>query len=117
VHNPETAMEMNNLVPSEFYLSQNYPNPFNEKTVIKYCVAYKTRVQLTVYNAEGKVIEKLVDKEKKSGTYEVNFNASSCHSVESLTCRQAGRDTEGETFYYRLEAGEYRCEKKMVLLK
>ena len=114
---PDTVMEMNNLVPSEFYLSQNYPNPFKEKTVIKYCVAYKTRVQLTVYNAEGKVIEKLVDKEKNSGTYEVKFSASSYHSGKSLPCRQTGGNPEGETFYYRLEAGDYRSEKKMELVK
>ena len=37
------------LEPSEFSVGQNYPNPFKEKTVIKYCVAYKTRVQITVY--------------------------------------------------------------------
>ncbi len=50
---------MNELVPSEFYLSQNYPNPFNEKTTIKYCVAYKTRVKLTVCSPEGKEIERV----------------------------------------------------------
>ncbi len=61
------------LEPSEFSVGQNYPNPFKEKTVIKYCVAYKTRVQIIVYNSEGKEIEKLVDEEKKPGTYEVEF--------------------------------------------
>ena len=55
---------MNELVPSEFFVSQNYPNPFKEKTIIKYCVAYKTRVQITVYNSEGEEIEKLVDEDK-----------------------------------------------------
>ncbi|MCW8823070.1 MAG: hypothetical protein OQK63_03230, partial [Ignavibacteriaceae bacterium] len=40
------------LEPSEFSVGQNYPNPFKEKTVIKYCVAYKTRVQITIYNSE-----------------------------------------------------------------
>ncbi len=72
---------MNDLEPSEFYLSQNYPNPFREKTIIKYCVAYKTRVKLTVYNSEGKEIKKLVDEEKNPGTYEVEFSV--CHSAKS----------------------------------
>ncbi len=57
----DRGMNMKELVPSEFYLGQNYPNPFKEKTVIKYCVAYKTRVVLTVYNSDDDVIEKLID--------------------------------------------------------
>ena len=64
---------MNDLVPSEFYLSQNYPNPFREKTTIKFCVAYKTKVKLEVFNSEGKLIKKLLDEEKEAGTYEIEF--------------------------------------------
>ena len=99
---------MDDTTPLEFYLSQNYPNPFKEKTIIKYCVAYKTRVQLTVFNSEGEEIEKLIDEEKNPGTYEVEFSA--CHSRES-------GNPEGEIFFYRLESGEYRSEKKMILQK
>ena len=64
---------MNEFLPSEFFLSQNYPNPFKDKTVIKYCVGYKTRVQLTVHNSDGMVLEKLVDEVKHPGTYEIKF--------------------------------------------
>ena len=99
---------MNEFIPSEFYLSQNYPNPFKDKTVIKYCVAYKTRVQLTVHNSEGEMIEKIIDEEKKPGTYEFLFSA--CHSSES-------RNPEGEMFYCRLQAGDYKSEKEMLLQK
>jgi hypothetical protein len=101
-------MNMNEFVPSEFNLSQNYPNPFREKTTIKYCVAYKTRVQLIVYNSENEVISKLVDEEKKPGTYEVEFDAPVCHSRERRNIKK------GE-FYYCLKAGDYSSEKKMIL--
>ena len=99
---------MDELEPSEFFLSQNYPNPLKEKTVIKYCVAYKTRVQLTVYDSDGGAIEKLVDEEKLPGTYEVEFNTEEKHSDESL---QSG------TYSYRLKAGDYSSEKKMEIIK
>jgi len=99
---------MNEFIPSEFYLGQNYPNPFREKTIIKYCVAYKSRVKLTVYNSEGEEIKKLIDEEKLPGTYEVEF--FSCHPCES-------RDPEGIGYIYRLEAGDYKSEKKMELIK
>ena len=98
----------NDFEPSEFYLSQNYPNPFKEKTKIKYCVAYTTRVQLTVFDSEGNEIQKLVDEEQNPGTYEIEF--SHCHS------RECG-NPECETYYCRLEAGDYKSEKTMQLIK
>ena len=58
---------MNDLIPSEFYLSQNYPNPFRDKTTIKYCVPYKTKVKLEVFDIEGKKIKILIDEEKEAG--------------------------------------------------
>jgi len=103
---------MDEVIPLEFYLSQNYPNPFKKKTVIKYCVAYKTRIQITVYNAEGEEIEKLVDEEKQPGTYEVVFQSA----VDSLPDGKAGKQLAIGTYFYRLEAGDYSIEKKMQLL-
>jgi hypothetical protein len=105
---------MNEFIPSEFFLSQNYPNPFKEKTIIKYCVAYKTKVQIIVYNAEGEEIDKLVDEEKQPGTYEVGFYAFACHSGKSA---DGGRNLEAGIYYYRLEAGNYTSEKKMIFQK
>jgi hypothetical protein len=99
---------MDEVTPLQFRLSQNYPNPFKEKTMIKYCIAYKTRVKLTVYNSEGEEVQKLVDEEKKPGAYEIEFFASSCHS------RESGNPIEG-TYFYRLEADNYRSEKTMLL--
>jgi hypothetical protein len=100
---------MNELEPSEFYLAQNYPNPFKGKTAIKYCVAYKTRVRITVYNTEGEVMERLVDEEKNPGTYEVELSASG--GVVG------GRQLEVGDYYCCLKAGEYKSEKKMLLIK
>jgi 5-hydroxyisourate hydrolase-like protein (transthyretin family) len=101
--------EIDDVIPLEFFMSQNYPNPFKGKTIIKYCVPYRTRVQLTVYDPEGELIKKLVDEEKTPGTYEIEFKASACYSGES-------RNLKEETFFYRLEAGDYISQKKMELL-
>lgn len=78
--------------------------------MIKYCVAYKTRVQITVYNSEGEEIEKLVDETKPPGSYEVEFYSSTCHS------RESGNPQKG-SYSYRLEAGDYKSEKKMQMIK
>jgi hypothetical protein len=101
-------LEILEPAPWKFHLSQNYPNPFSDKTVIKYCVAFKTRVKLTVFDPHGKVIQKLVDREQSPGTYEIEFSAG--HSRES-------NDPDGVIYIYRLDAGDYRSEKKMSLQK
>ena len=97
---------MDDLNPTEFYLFQNYPNPFTEKTTIKYCIAYKTKVTLTVFNSKGYLIEKLVDEEKEAGTYKVEFNLA-------ISSRQFGNGN----YLCRLEAGNYTSNKQMMLEK
>jgi len=96
----------NYLTPSEFYLSQNYPNPFIERTIIKFCIAYKTRVKLEVFNAEGKLIKLLVDEEKEAGTYEVEF-----YPASSIQHPASGK------YFYRLEAGNFVETKGMLMIK
>lgn len=92
----------NNLVPNEFFLSQNYPNPFKDKTVIKYCIAYKTKVILSVYNSDGKLIEILIDEEKMPGSYWVEFNAV---------------NLPGGVYFYQFKANEFTQKMKMILHK
>jgi len=96
---------MDEVTPTQFFLSRNYPNPFSEKTVIKYCVAYKTRVQIAVYNKEGKEVEKLVDEEKNPGTYEIEFKSA-----------VGNRQLAIGNYYYRMTAGDYSSEKKWLCI-
>ncbi|MDP2362625.1 MAG: T9SS type A sorting domain-containing protein [Ignavibacteria bacterium] len=98
---------MNDFIPLEFFLSQNYPNPFKDKTVIKYCVGYKTRVQLTIHNSEGKVLEKLIDEVKHPGTYEIKLNASAADPGKVWKLPDG-------YYFYRLDAGEYFSDKKWL---
>ena len=104
---------MNDLVPTEFYLGQNYPNPFKDKTIIKYCVAYKTRVKITVFNIEGEIIEKLVDEEKEAGTYKSEFPQAANILLED----KPDKKLKNGNYLYRLEAGNYTSDKQMKLEK
>ena len=65
------ATFMDELIPSEFYLSQNYPNPFNDKTAIKYCLSERTKVKLTLFNSKREKVKELFSKVQKEGTYEI----------------------------------------------
>jgi hypothetical protein len=102
-----TDSDIEEDLPLRFYLGQNYPNPFKERTTVKYCVAYRTRVVLTVCDAQGRVIERLVDEVRKAGTYEAEFRVAK----ERLESGKAS-----EMYYYRLEAGDFSADKQMEVI-
>ena len=104
------AALMDELVPSEFFLSQNYPNPFEDKTTIKYCLSGKAKVYLAIFNSKGEKVKELFNKVQKAGTYETILD---------------GRDLQAGVYYYQLKAVDPKSNtrqlfvktKKMVLLK
>jgi hypothetical protein len=103
---------MNELIPSEFRLAQNYPNPFSERTTIKLCVAYKTKITLEVFDPGGRLLRTLIDEEKEAGTYEIEFSAGR----RSAFGEDAGTLSEG-IYVYQLRAGDFSASKQMLLLK
>ena len=90
------------FMPGEFALYQNYPNPFNPNTVIGYQLPVNGKVTLRVFDILGREIITLVNEEKPSGTYEVEFNAAKFASG---------------VYFYQLKTGNYMDTKKMVLIK
>ena len=88
--------------PTDFYLFQNYPNPFNPLTKIKYSVPHQSKVIIKVFDVLGNEIETLVNEEKPSGNYEVEFDALTFPSG---------------IYFYRIQAGYFLQTKKMNLIK
>ena len=85
-----------------FSLAQNYPNPFNPSTVIRYSVSSAQLVTLKIYDVLGREVKTLVNEERPSGSYEIEFNASNFSSG---------------IYFYQLTAGDFRETKKMILLR
>ena len=85
-----------------FDLEQNYPNPFNPSTSIKYTIAERSNVSIKVFDMLGKEVATLINSEKESGSYEVNFNAS---------------DLASGLYIYTINAGNFTSSRKMMLLK
>jgi hypothetical protein len=88
--------------PFEYSLDQNYPNPFNPATTINFTLAKTSNVKLVVYNILGQKAATLVDGPMAAGTHSLRFNALNLATG---------------VYIYRLEAGEFRANKKMLLLK
>jgi len=103
LHGVTTSIdEQSNSIPEKFQLFQNYPNPFNPSTTIRYAVSDRQFVTLKIYDVLGNEIVVLVNEEKPSGNYEVEFNADEI--------------TSG-IYFYRLQAGDFIETKKMILIK
>ncbi len=99
-----TAVEPgnNNQLPGAYSLSQNYPNPFNPTTNIRFKLPEASNVQLTVYNLLGQKVATLINNRMSAGVHVVQFDAS--HLASGL-------------YFYRLKAGSFVMNKKMMLIK
>lgn len=53
---------------------QNFPNPFNANTVIRYRLERAQYVRLTIYNALGKEVRRLVDGKMEAGEHRAIWN-------------------------------------------
>ncbi len=98
----------NSLTPTEFKLYQNYPNPFNAGTVIRYSLPNECFVNITVYDALGRVVKVLLNDKINEGYHELfvemNNNASGVYFVRVNAKTVDGSKTFSET-------------KKIMLLK
>ena len=92
----------NTEMPEQYVLEQNYPNPFNPNTSIRFSIPENVPVRLTVYDAMGREVERLLDQVLAPGSYNVQWN---------------GEFVSSGIYFYRIEAGEYVQNRRMILLK
>ena len=81
-------------------LGQNYPNPFRGQTVIRYSLAQRTNVNLSLFDINGRLVKVLANGVKDSGSHTVNVNAG------SLT---AG------IYFYKLNTNNYSGTKRLII--
>jgi len=86
----------------EFALYHAYPNPFNPTTVISYELRVSSCVSLTIYDVQGREVVRLIEGWQDVGSHEVTFDASGLTSA---------------VYLYRLDAGEFTAQRKLVYLK
>ncbi len=89
-------------VPNSISLHQNYPNPFNPSTTISFELDKPAEVTLTVFDALGRTVAVLVNKQKSAGLHQVGFDASNLSSG---------------VYLYRLETEAFSETKRLTLIK
>ena len=95
------------LIPAEYELRQNYPNPFNPTTIISYQLPSVNDVTLMIFDLLGREVITLVNKRPSAGEHEVTWD---------------GRDASGQVvssgiYIYRLQAGAFVQNRKMLLIR
>lgn len=100
------------LSPQETRLLANYPNPFNPETWIPYRLAMPSKVKLTIYDTQGKVVRRFDLGRQESGNY----------TGKGKAIYWDGRNRFGEQvgsgiYFYHLQAGDYSSSRRLVILK
>jgi hypothetical protein len=94
-------------LPVRYFLSTNRPNPATPGTEFAFELPQASLVKLTVYDASGRVVRRLLEKALPAGRHRVGWD---------------GRDEAAEplgagVYFYRLEAGAFGDTRKMVLVR
>ena len=88
--------------PIASVLYQNYPNPFNPSTTIAYSLRQADKVNLTIYDINGREVVILVDEQQSVGIHRVSWKPE----------KQASG-----LYFYRLTTGNNSQVKKLMYLK
>ncbi len=103
----EVSLNGDATAPEEFALMQNYPNPFNPSTTIVYQLPQAQAVNLTIYDLNGRAVHQLVNEEQAAGSYSVRWDGND----------EYGRPVASGVYFYRMQAGEFRQSRKLLLMK
>ena len=85
-----------------FIVDQNFPNPFNPKTSITIDLLEDAEVDITVYNLEGKEIQKIAKSFLSKGKHTFSFD---------------GSELPSGVYLYKVSTPEFTQTKKMILAK
>ena len=96
-----------NVLPRDFALHANFPNPFNPNTQIQFDLKEAVDVNLAMYNGTGRLVRTLVNGSFAAGAYTTTW--------EGLD--DNGRQLPSGVYFYKISAGAFQAQRKLLLLK
>lgn len=93
--------------PSLMRMDQNHPNPFNPNTEIAFSLPSRQHAVLQVFDTRGRLVRTLLDAEAGPGPLSVRWDGRASN----------GNEVPSGMYFYRLESGEERLVRKMVLIR
>ncbi|NOX36747.1 MAG: T9SS type A sorting domain-containing protein [Calditrichaeota bacterium] len=106
---PITGLERTDrsVQPDRHVLLQNYPNPFNLSTWIRFYLPEASRVELTVYDLQGRKVKTLILGQRRSGWHTIRWDGRT----------HRGHPAGSGVYFYQLKAGSFQQVRKMLLIK
>jgi len=90
-----------------FDLYSNYPNPFNPVTTIRFSLDVKQKINLNIFDAQGRLIRRLIEAEVNPGFHSVQWDGKN----------QKGLPAASGVYFYQLWGDKNKVVKKMQLLR
>jgi hypothetical protein len=103
---PQTA-DANSLLPRVYALGLSYPNPAEGGLRIDYTLPKESHVNLRIYNVAGQLVRSLREGKEKPGFYKAEWDGKD----------QNGHRVTSGVYLYRMEAGEFKKTRKLVVLR
>ena len=100
------------VTPVKTRLLANYPNPFNPETWIPYQLGTSSDVQITIYNAAGRVVRTLTLGHQSEGYYTDRNRAAYWDGRNVI-----GERVSSGVYFYTLTADQFSATRKMLILK
>jgi hypothetical protein len=94
--------DTNDVLPVKTALNTSYPNPFNPSTTINYDLSSESHVNISVYDALGRLVTELVNDVQPVGKKDISWNAV---------------DQASGAYFVRMTAGSYTSTQKLMLVK
>jgi hypothetical protein len=105
VVHPSAGIEESRSLPAVFSLDKVLPNPSSGRTGIRYGLPKSAEVKLTVYSAAGTLVRTIAAGSRNPGRYTATWDG------KDLRGRRVGTGV----YLVRLEAGEFKSTRKVVV--
>ncbi len=102
-----TGIPVSTEIPKAYGLDPNYPNPFNPETHLRYQMPKPGQVRISIFDIRGRLIRILLEGHQNAGVHTAVWD---------------GRDEGDEPvpsglYIVVMEAGSFRAQKKMILVR
>ena len=95
------------IVLKNYKLYSAFPNPFNPSTKIQYSLPIRGKVDLRVFDLQGRLVNKLVSSIQDPGLKTVEWNGKD----------DLGNSISSGVYFYKIVSNNYVDSKKVIYIK
>ena len=99
-------------IPTKTIVEHNYPNPFNPETWISYQLAESSKVTVSIYSVDGRLVRRLALGYQTAGVYQGKSRAAYWDGRNEF-----GEHVASGVYFYTFIAGNFSAAGKMLMMK